>query len=230
LDQQVSGADHRSWILERAGSVAGPCGSLLAVVGFALPIRRGEGQDDGYGTFLLLLLRGNRANTSHGSGGLGWELAPLLLLLGVAVLAGSLAFSLTTARATARFSRLSLVTCMIGCLILWYVVGAPCCLAAALTGPVAFAALALIAFRNPARSRPWVNGPVPLVGLLAYGSGIALYGANGAAWSLGEAAVSGGLAGITSADGGFWLCSAGWLLASLGGTVLWQAQRQAHSF
>src|SRR5690348_5987400 len=74
---------HRT--LEQVGRFAGSIGSALAIIGFALPIGSGWYQVDGYRSFLLLLLMGKGADTSH-SGGLGWEWIPLVFLLGVAVL------------------------------------------------------------------------------------------------------------------------------------------------
>jgi hypothetical protein len=75
---------------------------------------------------------------------------------------------------------------------------------------------------------------IPLVGLLAYGGGIALYFAEGVHWSLGTDTYNfrnnaSALTSVNSPGIGFWLCAAGWLLAALGGMLLWQARRQAES-
>jgi hypothetical protein len=94
------------------------------------------------------------------------------------------------------------------------------------TGLVAFAALTLPSFRNPAQSHPWVYTLTPLVGLLAYGGGIALYVAEGVYWN---AASAESLISTNSTSLGFWLCAAGWLLATLGGKLLWRVRQPAES-
>lgn len=215
--------------LEHVGSFVGASGSTLALVGFALPMAAGGFQGDGYGTFLLLVLRGNWAHTSTSGGRLGWELLPLVGLLGVSVLAAPLTLSLTTARTTQRFPRLSLGVGVLSGLLLWYIVGATFCLAAGLLVPLAFGALVLLLFRNPAQSHPWLYALVPLVGLLGYGGGIALYVAEGVHWTLGNPDSAGSQTFSMSVGIGFWLCATGWLLATLGGTLLWQAQQPAKS-
>ena len=151
--------------LERAGRFVGAGGSTLAIVGFALPIGSGWFEVDGYDSLLLLLLRGDWADTSNSIGGLGWALIPLVFMLSGSVLAWPITFSLMAEPATQRFPRLSLVVFVLGCLVLWNVVGATFCLAATLGGLVAFVALTLLMFRNPARSHPWMYALVPLAGL-----------------------------------------------------------------
>lgn len=216
-------------LVERVGRWVGASGSTLAIVGFALPIASGPFQLDGYRTFLLLLPQPLGGNWAFA--GLGWELVPLVLLLLVTVLAAPLTLSLATERVTARFPRLSLGLFGLSCLLLWSVVGVTFCLAAALIGPVAFGAWVLLSFRTPAQSAPWMYALVPLAGLLGYGGGIVLYLAHGVYWippGTGDLD-PGSQISPPSVGSGFWLCAAGWLLATLGGTLLWQVRRQAHS-
>ncbi|HEY7357239.1 MAG TPA: hypothetical protein VH590_12260 [Ktedonobacterales bacterium] len=214
----------RRQMLERVGRLAGCIGSALAIVGFALPILSGPYQGDGYSVFLLLLVRGNWAQT-YPPGGLEWTLVPLLVLLLAAVLAGPISLSLMAEPATRRFPRLSLGVFIIGGLLLGDVIGATFCLAAAVFGPVLFASLVLLSFRNALRGHPGMYALAPLVGLLAYGGGMALYLANGVHWRLGSDASAGGLALANLLGVGFWLCVSGWLLATLGGTLLWRLAR-----
>lgn len=210
--------------LERVGSVVGSVGSALAIIGFALPIVSGPYQGDGYSVFLLLvLLQGNGPQTSS-SGGLGWAAVPLILWLLVAVLAGPISLSLMAEPATRRFPQLSLGVFVIVCLALADAVGATFCLAAVVFGPVLFVSLVLLSFRNPTRGHPGMYTLIPLVGLLAYGSGVALYVANGVYWRLGTDASAGGLASVNHLGIGFWLCASGWLLATLGGALVWRAR------
>ncbi|HEY7355777.1 MAG TPA: hypothetical protein VH590_04890 [Ktedonobacterales bacterium] len=207
---------------ERVGSVVGSLGSALAVVGFALPIVSGPYQGDGYSVFLLLVLMQGNGPTTTSPGGLGWALVPLILWLLAAVLAGPISLSLMAEPATRRFPRLSLGVFIIGSLLLGDVIGATFCLAAVVFGPVLFISLVLLSFRNPTRGHPRMYALAPLVGLLAYGGGMALYLANGVHWRLGSDASVGGLASANLLGVGFWLCAVGWLLSALGGTLLWR--------